>query len=71
MPGGIIQELGVGVTDSFQNIGSGVVDFMPKLLIALIIFVAGWLVGAILGRFVAQFVRAIKIDKVFLLAWNT
>lgn len=36
---------------------------MPNLLVAIIIFVIGWLVGAGLGRLVAQVIASIKVDQ--------
>jgi len=51
------------LTLSFQNLWVGVVNFVPNLVIALIILVLGWLVGALLGRAVAQVVRSLKIDE--------
>lgn len=50
------------LTLSFQNLWVGVVNFVPNLVVALIILVLGWLVGALLGRAVAQVFRALKID---------
>lgn len=48
---------------SFQNLWWGVVNFVPNLLVALIIFIFGWLVGNILGRWVAQLIKALKVDQ--------
>jgi hypothetical protein len=51
------------LTQSFQNLFYGLVAFIPNLVVALVIFVIGWLVGAGLGRLVAQVVDAIKVDQ--------
>ena len=51
------------LTSSFQNLWYGVVAFLPNLLIALIIFLLGWLTGSILGKWVAQLFRALKVDN--------
>ncbi len=48
---------------SFQNLWIGVVNFVPNLVIALVILVLGWLIGALLGRAVAQVFRSLKIDE--------
>ena len=50
------------LTQSFQGLWMSVANFAPNLLAALFIFIAGWLVGALLGRIVAQVVRALRID---------
>lgn len=51
------------LTRSFQDLWLGVVDFIPSLVVAVVIFVIGWLVGAGLGRVVAQIIRSIKVDN--------
>lgn len=40
----------------------GVVLFVPKLIIALVIFVIGWVVAVALGKVVEQIVKALKVD---------
>lgn len=51
------------LTQSLQDLWSGIVDFAPLLIGALIIFVAGWVVGAVLGRIVAQIINSLKVDN--------
>jgi hypothetical protein len=48
---------------SFQNLFYGVVAFIPSLVVAIIIFVVGWLIGFGLGRVVEQIVDALKVDQ--------
>jgi small-conductance mechanosensitive channel len=47
---------------SFQNLFGGVVEFIPNLIIAIVIFVVGWLIGAGVGRVVKQVVDALRVD---------
>lgn len=47
---------------SFQNLWFGVVQFVPNLVIALVILVLGWLVGALLSRAVWQIFKSLKVD---------
>src|SRR3989344_3808327 len=47
---------------SLNGVWGGVIAFLPKLIVALAIFIIGWVVGAVLGKVVAQAVRAIKLD---------
>jgi hypothetical protein len=47
---------------SFQNLWVGVVNFVPNLVVALVILVLGWLIGALLGRAVSQVFRSLKVD---------
>lgn len=51
------------LTQSFQNLSYGLIAFIPSLLAALVIFVVGWLVGAGIGRLVAQVVGSLRIDQ--------
>lgn len=48
---------------SFQNLFYGLVEYLPNLLIAVIIFVLGWIIGAGLGRVVAQVVNSLRVDQ--------
>ncbi len=50
------------LSQSFQNLFYGVVAFLPNLVVAIVIFIVGWLVGAGLGRIVAQLVNALRVD---------
>lgn len=50
---------------SFQNLWGGVIEFAPKLIIAIIIFAIGLLVASILGKFVNKIISSLKVDKAF------
>jgi len=49
---------------TFAEVGSGVISFVPNLIIAIIIILVGWLIGLILGKVVAQIVNATRVDNV-------
>lgn len=51
------------LTSSFQNLADGVIGFVPLLVVAIIIIILGWVVGAALSKVIEQIVRAIKLDK--------
>jgi hypothetical protein len=51
------------LTQSFQSLTYGLVLFIPNLIVAVIIFIIGWLVGVGLGRLVAQIIKAIRVDE--------
>lgn len=63
---GLIEQWGVSLGDAFAQGGLGVeiILFLPKLILAIIIFVAGWVVGAVLGDVVEKIIKAIRVDKV-------
>ncbi len=49
---------------SFQNLWIGVVDFIPSLIVAIIIFIIGWIISALLGRVISQMIKSLGVDKV-------
>ena len=51
------------LTLSFQNLWLGVVNFVPNLVIALIIVILGWLIGALFGRAIWQVFRSLRVDE--------
>ena len=51
------------LSQSFNNLFYGLVAFIPNLVVAVIIFIVGWLVGAGLGRVVAQIVGSLRVDQ--------
>src|SRR3989344_4918502 len=48
---------------SFKNLWLGVVDFVPNLVVAIIIVLLGWGIGSLFGRVVSQIIKAIKVDE--------
>lgn len=50
------------LTLSFQNLWVGVINFVPNLIIAIIILILGWLVGALFGRAIWQVFKSLRID---------
>ena len=51
------------LAQSFQDLWAGVISFVPNLVVAVIIFIAGWVVGSLLGRVVSQIVKSLKVDN--------
>jgi hypothetical protein len=51
------------LNQSFQNLFYGLVSFIPNLIVAIIIFIVGWLVGVGLGRVVKQIIDALRVDQ--------
>lgn len=50
---------------SFQELWSGVITFIPKLIVAVVIFIVGWVIAISLGKLVNQVIRTLKVDKLF------
>ena len=51
------------VQASFNGLWYTVVQYLPAILAAVIIFVIGWIVGVILYRIVVEVVRVLRIDE--------
>lgn len=51
------------LNQSFQDMYYGLVMVLPNLVVAIIIFIIGWLIGAGLGRVVTQIVSALRVDQ--------
>ena len=51
------------MTLSFQNLWIGVINCVPNLVVALVILIIGWVIGALLGRAIWQIFRSLKIDE--------
>lgn len=60
-----IQTWGGVFSDSLLGLWYGFVSFVPGLLGAIILFLLGWVVGAIVGKAVHQVVNTLKIDRLF------
>ena len=49
--------------NSLQNVWFGVADFLPKLIIAFIIFAIGWVLAALIEKLVESIFKSLKIDS--------
>jgi hypothetical protein len=58
----LLNTWGEQLTLSFQNLWLGVVSFVPNLVIAIIILVLGWMIGALVGRAIQQVFRSLNVD---------
>ena len=47
---------------SFYNLLGSIVNFLPALLFALIVFIIGWFIAVWLGWVVAEAIRALRVD---------
>ncbi len=50
---------------SLQNLWFGFISFVPSLILAIVIFIIGWVVGSILSKAIQQVVGALKLDSLF------
>ena len=48
---------------SLQNLWMGFAQFAPKLVVAVVFFVVGWVLGAVVAKALEQVFRSLKIDS--------
>jgi len=49
-------------TLSLQGVWFGVIGFVPKLIIAIIIFAIGWVLAALIEKLVESIIKGVKLD---------
>lgn len=59
----IVETWGNVLTATFQELWGGIVLFVPNLIIAILIILVGWLIGALLGRVISQAIKSLKVDE--------
>jgi hypothetical protein len=59
----LLEQLGDTIILSFQEMSAGAIAFIPNLVISLIILLAGWIVGMVLGKVVMHIVDGLKVDQ--------
>lgn len=48
---------------SFQQLWSGVAQFLPKILVAVVVLIIGWIIAAAVGKLIAKVIKAFRVDK--------
>ncbi|MCX6766319.1 MAG: hypothetical protein NT170_00850 [Candidatus Moranbacteria bacterium] len=59
-----VQTWGEAITLSLLNLWERFINFLPALVGAILVFVAGWIVAVALGKAVEHIVKVIRIDDV-------
>jgi len=59
----LLQEYGMALKDTFQDLGVSSIEVLVQILVAIIIFIAGWIIGSVVGGIVAQIIKALKVDR--------
>ncbi len=58
-----IENWGAVFTRSLYGVWEGVANFVPSLIIAIIIFAIGWVLAALIERLVETIFRSLKVDN--------
>lgn len=59
----VLQTWSQVIGESFQSIWLGVMSFVPSLIMAVIVFMIGWIVASLLEKVISQTVKALMFDK--------
>ena len=59
----IVDTWGRVLSNSFQGLWTGVIMFIPNLIVALVILAIGWAIGSIVDSAVIRFMNMIKFDE--------
>ena len=59
----IVDTWGRVLSSSFQGLWTGVIMFIPNLIVALVILAIGWAIGSIVDSAVIRFMNMIKFDE--------
>jgi small-conductance mechanosensitive channel len=59
----IVDTWGQVLTNSFQALWTGIIMFIPSLIVALVILAIGWAIGAIISKGISKFMDMIKFDE--------
>ncbi len=51
------------LANSFRGAWEGVLQFVPNVIIAIIILVLGWAIGVVLSSVISQIMRSLKVDE--------
>jgi hypothetical protein len=57
------QNLSASINESFSGLLDGMIIFLPKLIVSILIIIVGWLIGALISKAVNQLVKALRVDK--------
>lgn len=59
----LLQTWGDFLTVAFQDLWAGVIAFIPRFFVSLVIFIAGWALAVAIGKLVERIIDAIGVDK--------
>ena len=52
-------------SQSFQSLWWSFIQFVPRLIVAIVFFVVGWVLGALISKAIEQVFKSLKIDSLF------
>jgi hypothetical protein len=66
-----VETWGEAITMSLIGLWDRFINFVPSLVGAILVFVAGWIIAVTLGKVVERLVKTLKVDQAFAkIGWN-
>jgi hypothetical protein len=60
-----LKEWSTVTVDKLQELWGGFLNFIPKLVGALVVFLVGWIVAVWVGKIIAEILKRLKFDRIF------
>lgn len=61
----VIQNWSTVTLEALQKLWQGFLDFIPKLIGALVVFIIGWFIAVWIGKLITEVLKRAKFDKIF------
>jgi hypothetical protein len=58
-----VQTWGEAIMISLTGLSQKLIDFLPALIGAILVFLAGWIIATTVGKLAEKFMQAIKVDR--------
>ena len=58
----LLEEWSDVLRDSFTDLWEEMINYIPNILVSIVIFIVGWVLASLVGKSVATIVRSLKID---------
>lgn len=59
----LLQTWGDFLTAAFQDLWGGVIAFIPRFFVSLVVFIAGWALAVAIGKLVERLIDALSVDR--------
>lgn len=58
-----VQTWGDTLAFSLNNVTAQIVQLLPSVVLAIVVFIVGWFIASVIGQAVSQVVKALKVDN--------
>ncbi len=53
------------ISESLKGLVQGSINFVPNLIVAILVFIIGWFIAIWIGKLIAEILKRIKFDTIF------